>query len=536
MSKIRWFLFGREVYDYPELITDLIGKLSSGSEEVLIFIPSNGIHDVPKQITEFITEFKEKNSDITVHVIPFIETMENSAEKAAFQKAHKKERKDESTDQDAVLELVQNSNTNIPDDWSRINAGQGIKSCCDNLFFFYQSSNIRILLPNTVAHSETNWRVHGNEVRTWLADKPDCLDKDGLLFSKYSPEECVVKWENLYQKLDEKGYGLWVLAQSCSQGSNDPAKCLYTNEKSKESLWAINTAGDRSCITGCYTMEKNGKGNWIVDAFILNDSMQWSRYSGKNSGHQSRKELDFPRFLGSRSHLEIICAKEMESILRRIIYPPPERDSDGNPGVDRICFSYFDSPIVSMVERDLVITWLDHMLLRYISQMEGFIAVRSLSTALAKDLRDASEKFANKYLIVLTDDSALQPDKFESPLDTCMEKVKQKKIMTRFVIVRSSLEEPHQIDEPLCGTMEFSIACSDAAVRRSIESYLESHTCENPLKRDDKDDVNIHHRSSREQEDTHEMTVQHSILNAQKHYTEEADSEKFLNQEEHNGR
>ena len=117
-----------------------------------------------------------------------------------------------------------------------------------------------------------------------------------------------------------------------------------------------------------------------------------------------------------------------------------------------------------------------------------------------------------------------------------MAMVKQKKIMTRFVIVRSSLEDPRQIDGQLCGTMELSIAFNDLAVFRLIGRHIESCTYENPLKRDDNDDVNIHHNSGREQEDTPEMTVQYLISNAQKHYAEEADLEKFLNQEGRNGR
>lgn len=525
MSKIRWFLFDLGVYNSPELITDLIGKLSSRGEEVLVLFPSNGIRNVPDQITRFRTEFKEKNSDITVHVIPFIEAEENSAEKNSLQDRFK----DKSADQEIALKRVLRSNASIADDWPGINEGQGIECCCDTLFFFYQSSNIRILLPNTVAHSEPKWKVCGDKVWEWLAEMPNCLNKDGLLFSAYPPEECVVPWGNLYEKLHEKGYGLWAIAQSCSQGSNNPVRSLYTNNKSEESLWAINTTGDRSCITGCYTMGKNGKGHWIVDAFIIDEHMQWSRYSRVSSEHQSSKESNFPRFLGIKSQLGTICAQEMESILQRIIYPLPERDPDGNPGVDQKYFSYFDSPIVSMVERDSVVLLLEHMLLRYVSLMDGFITVRSLDKALATDLNECSQIFDKKYLIVLTDDSALQAGIFQSPLDTCMAMVKQKKIMTRFVIVRSSLEEPSQIDGQLCGTMALSIACSDAAVLRLIGSYVESCTYENPLKRDDNDDVNIHHNSGREQEDTHEMTVQYLISNSQKRHAEEADSEKFLN-------
>ena len=532
MSKIRWFLFDLGVYNYPELITDLIGKFCSRSEEVLFLCPSNGILNIPDQITRCRTEFKEKHSDITVHVIPYIEAEENSAEKNIFQDGFK----DKPADPKIALERVQRSNSSISKGWSGIYEGQGIECCCDTLCFFYQSSNIRLLLPNTVAHSDPKWKVCGDKVWEWLAEMPNCMNKDGLIFSACPPEECVVPWGNLYEKLHEKGYGLWAIAQSCSQGSNNPVRSVYTNNKSEESLWAINTTDDLSCITGCYTMDKNGKGHWIVDAFIIDERMQWSRYSRVSSEHQASKESNFPRFLGLNSQLGAICAQEMESILQRILYPLPERDPDGNPGVDHKYFSYFDSPIVSMVERDSVFFLLEHMLLRYVLPMGGSITVRTLNNALATDLNECSQKFDQKYLIVLTDDSALQAGIFQSPLDTCMAMVKQKKIMTRFVIVRSSLEDPRQIDGQLCGTMELSIAFNDLAVFRLIGSHIESCTYENPLKRDDNDDVNIHHNSGREQEDTPEMTVQYLISNAQKHYAEEADLEKFLNQEGRNGR
>lgn len=529
MSKIRWFLFGSGMYDDLTLIADQIGKLSSGSEETLFLFPLNGIREVPDQITRFITEFKKKNSDITVHVIPFIESEEDINAKGAFQGK-------EPDNQDTSHARVRLSKADIPKSWSDINEGQAIECCCDKLFFFYQSSDVRILLPNTVAHSDPKWKVCGDKVWEWLAEMPNCMNKDGLIFSAYPPEKCVVPWRKLYTKLDEKGYGLWILGHPCSPKSNDPVQCLYANTKNEELLWAIDTMGDRSCMTGCYTTGENGKAHWIVDAFIIDEQMRWTRYSWESSGCQSSKESNFPRFLGSKSHLETICAQEMESILRRIIFPVPKTDINGNPGVERIYFSYFDSPIVSMVRRDSVVNLLEHMLLRYVLHMGGFITVRSLGNTLATDLKDYSQKFDNKYLIVLTDDSTLQAGIFQSPLDTCEAMVKQKRITTRFVIVCPSLAESHQIDEPLCGTMEFSIACSDAAVSRSIASCFESRTYENPLKRDDNDDVNIHHSSSRVQEDTHEMTVQYLISNAQKRYTEDAGSEKFLDQEERNGR
>lgn len=535
MSKIRWFLFGLEVYEYPTLITDFICKLSTGSEEVLLLFPSNGIHDAPPQITKFITGFREKNSNITVHVIPFIESKETAKVKAAFQVK-------ESVDPGTVLERIQSSNADISVNWSGINAEQGIESCCDNLFFFYQNSDIRILLPNTVAHSQSEWRMCGDKVWKWLDEKPKCLNKGGLLFSEYPPEQCSVKWEDLYQKLDEKGYGLWVLAQSCSQGSNDPVQCLYTNEKSEESLWAIKALGDRSCITGCYTTGKKGEAHWIVDAFILNGSMQWSRYSEMNSGRQSRKELDFPRFLGSRSHLKNICANEMESILKSIIFPEPEDDADGNPGVDRVYFSYFDSPFDSMIGRNSVIDWLDHMLLKYVSQMGGRIVVRLLDDALGADLRDHSQKFDGKYLVILADNDQLQVKSFMSALDMCETMVRRAKIMTRFVIVRSSsgeppsLEESHQIDAPLYGTMELSIACRDEELKLSIAGQIESYSFKNTPIMSYSAEFNTNHSGSREQEDTHENTAQYTDSNTLIHQVKEADLKMFLNQEERNGR
>ncbi len=534
MSKIRWFLFGLEVYEYPTLITELISKLSTGSEEVLLLFPSNGIHDAPRQITRLITGFRDENLGITVHVIPFIESEESAELNAALQVK-------ESVDQGTVLERIQSSKADISVNWSDINNGRIIECLIEKLFFYYQKSDIRILLPNTVAHSQSEWRVCSDKVWKWLDEKPNCLNKGGLLFSEYPPEQCVVPWETLYEKLDEKGYGLWVLAQSCSQGSNDPVQRLYTNKKSNESLWAINSTGDRSCITGCYTMGKNGKGNWIVDAFILNDSMQWSRYSGMNSGRQSRKELDFPRFLGSRSHLGIICAKEMESILQRIIFSEPEDDAEGNPGIDRVYFSYFDSPFDSMIERNSVVNWLRYMLQSYGSEIKK-LTVRLLNDALGADLRNHSQKFDGKYLVILADNDQLQVKSFMSTLDMCETMVRHAKIMTRFVIVRSSSEEPpslegsRQIDAPLYGTMELSIACRDEAVKRSIAGHIESYSFKNTPIMNYSAEVDTNHSGSREQEDTHEKTVQYTDSNTPKHQVEEIGTEKFLNQEERNER